>query len=202
MGRKNNYTARLCNPGVWLLKHAWLDHANDQRLHANAEAWRRNKDKLRQSWEAFMEAILSPAAWTALCLLLECQHDLRWLWIKPGGYFFTKAGNRRKVIRQKLIPRIITVTLRDRLVNAERIYCEALKSEIFTRDAIEIATLVLAGSITGSDEFLASTPSIKRSQLRKRKRKFRLWAPSRTSSLRYLCSVGFLKQPRDRDPRM
>jgi hypothetical protein len=152
-----------------------------------------------------MKSILCPSpdvvspAWTALQLLLERQHDLRWLWIKPGGYFFTKAGNRRKVIRTKLIPRIITVTLRDRLAHAERIYYESLKSGIFGYGAIEVATLALAGCITG-------TPPVKRRSLRKQyeqhKRRFRLWPPTRTNSLRYLCRIGFLQQPRDSDPRI
>jgi len=100
-------------------------------------------------------------------------------------------------MRTKLIPRIVTVTLRDRLVHAEDIYYESLKVEVFGASAITVVTLALAGSITGS------MPSVKRKPLRKRrKRRFRLWAPSRSSSLRYLCRTGLLQQPRDDDPQI
>jgi len=207
--RRRRYAQRLRTPAPWLFREAWADHARDRRLYAEgqcresnyAEAWRRNKEKLRRSWEAFMQSILSPTAWAALRLLLERQHDLRWLWVKPGSYFFTKPGNPRKFRKDSLIPRI-TVTQRDRLKEAEHIYNGALESEVFGYDAIEVATLALAGNITGGEQFMASTASIRRNPLRKRKeRRLRLWVPSRGSSLRYLCRIGFLQQPREEGPR-
>jgi len=190
---------RLRTPGPWLFRQAWSGYAEVKRLHPGAEAWRRSGEGLRGAWEAFMQSILSPTAWTALCLLLERQYDLRWLWIKPGGYFYTKAGNRRKVIRKKLVPRIITVTLRDRLAHAEHIYYESLKSEVFDSNAVVVMTLALAGSITGG-KFSAATAHIKREPLRQRRKRWRLWLPSRTSSLRYLRDIGFLQQSDDDGP--
>lgn len=194
---------RLRAPSLYLFREAWKGHTDVKRRlsdaeawRPNAEAWRRNGETLRQTWEMYMHAILSPAAWLSLSLLLERRHDLRWLWIKPGGYFFTKAGNRRKVIREKLRPRGITVNLRDRLTDAERIYHEALESEVFGPNAIMVMTLALAGFIT-SDRFSADVAHVRREQMRQRRKRWRLWPPSRTSSLRYLKHIGFLQQPDD-----
>lgn len=189
---------------AWLFQETWHnDYAKARHQTGSAEAWRRNKDKLHQTWEAYMHSVLSPTTWLSLLLLLERRKDVRWLWLKPGGYLYTKAKNRRKKMRESLRPKRRTVNLSDRLARAEQVYHEALEQEGERfENSLVIVTLFLAGSLTHGGTQSVRVPSIRRNPLNRRRKRYQLWSPSITSSLRHLCRLGFLQQPRDEGPRV
>ena len=188
---------------AWLFRQAWCtDYANDRHKVGSGEAWRRNKDKLHQAWEAYMHSVLSPT-WLSLLLLLERYRDRQRAWLEPGGYFFTKARNRRKKIRESLRPKKRAVNVEDQLTHAEHIYREALQQEGERfENTLVIVTLFLAGSITPGGTQPAHVPSIARHPYKRRRKRWRLWNHSITDSLRYLHRIGFLQQPREDGPRL
>lgn len=189
---------------AWLFQEAWCtDYAKDRATAGTIEAWRRNKNTLRGAWEAYMYSVLTPITWLALRILLGRQRALRWEWIKPGGYFYTRANNPRKKMRESLRPKRRPVNADDDLNDAEVTYRDAIaqESEGF-QNTLAMATLFLAGSITCGDTQPARVPSIKYNPFRRRRKRFRLWSPSITSSLRHLCKIGFLQQPRDEGPSL
>jgi len=193
---------RFNTSAAWLFRQAWcIDYAQDRYKVGSDEAWRRNKDKLHQAWEAYMHSVLSPTAWLSLLLLLERYRDRQRAWLEPGGYFFTKARNRRKKIRESLRPKKRAVNVEDQLTHAEHIYHEALQQEGEQfGNTLTVVTLFLAGSITSQDNTPAHVPSIERHPYKRRRKRWRLWNPSITDNLRYLRQIGFLQQPGEDGP--
>lgn len=196
---------RFNTAAAWLFREAWRhDYAKTKHKVGTTKAWRQHEDILHEAWKAYMYSVLSTTTWLALRMLLERRRDIRWLWVKPGGYFFTRAGNLRKRKRESLRPKKHAVNLDDRLMEIEQIYREALKEEGSEfENTLTVVTLFLAGSITQGGTEPAHVPSIRRSPLkRRRKRRWQLWSPSITNSLRYLCRIGFLQQPSDKWPKL
>lgn len=193
---------RFNTSAAWLFKEAWcVDYAKAKRQTGSVKAWRQHEAKLHGAWQAYMYSVLSTTTWLALRMLLERQHDIRWLWVKPGGYFFTRAGNPRKRKRESLRPKRHIVNLDDRLVEMGQIYHEALEEEgPEFKNTLAIVTLFLAGSITRGGTEAAHVPSIERRPYKRRRKRRRLWSPTITSSLRYLRRIGFLHQPRENEP--
>jgi len=193
---------RFNTSAAWLFRQAWCtDYAQDRHKVGSGEAWRRNKDKLHRAWEAYMHSVLSPTTWLALSLLLERYGDRQRAWLEPGGYFFTKARNRRKKIRESLRPKRRAVNVEDRLTHAGHIYREALSQEGERfENTLTIVTLLLAGSITSQDSTPAHVPSVERHPYKRRRKHWRLWNHSTTSNLRYLQQIGFLQRPREDGP--
>jgi len=197
----------LHNPGTAILREAWRSYQPNRpryeehtlvRGHPLVEAWQQHGKTLRDAWELFMSQVLSPTAWAALRLMLERWADLRWLWIRPGGYFYTKAGNRRKVRREKLRPRI-TVTMRDKVAHAEALYRDAVGAD---GEALAVAALALSGAIcTGSafedEQAPVQIRHTKLSLVRKRRRLWP-WPRSVRARLRALSRVGLLSRPNER----
>lgn len=166
------------------------------------EAWRRHGETLRATWESLMQSVLSPPGWLALRLLLERQYELRWLWIRPGGFLFTRANNPRKVKRDKLRPQI-TTTVRDKITDAEQMYVVAqeLEGDGFT-SALQIATLALAGTIQGGEAFASErTVSIRHTNPVHLKRREDWWPWPRTvrRRLRALRRAGLLEVLGDKE---
>jgi len=197
----------LRNPGTAILREAWKAYRPNRPRYEDrtlicglptAEAWRRHGESLRDAWELFMSQTLSSVAWTALRLLLERQAELRWLWIRPGGYFYTKAKNRRKIQREKLRPRV-TVTVRDRIALAETLYRDAIGDD---REALTVAVLALSGAICDGTAFEGDEAPVRirhtRLNLVEKPRRFWPWPRTVRARLRMMHKSGLLSQPDER----
>jgi len=204
---ERNSLMNLHNPGAAILHEAWKAYRPDRPRYEGdalvhgrpvAEVWKQHGKGLRDAWELFVSQTLDSVAWAALRLLLERQTDLRWLWLRPGGYFYTKANNRRKVIREKLRPRV-TVTVRDQITRAEALYRDATGDD---GEALMVATLALSGAICDGSAFEGDEAPVRIRHTKPRPvgrpRRFWPWPRSVRSRLRTLCEGGLLSQPDER----
>jgi len=132
-----------------MFRLAWSQYHRDKARPL--DTWWLHQEIILHAWRCFLQAVLAPVTWQALQLYLERWADLRLTWVKPGGYFFTRASNRRKRLREKLRPRH-TVTLTDGVERARELYLEVLAGEGCTDDLLMV-TLVLGGSIYGGRVF-------------------------------------------------
>lgn len=183
-----------------MFRLAWRGYREDKATPP--DAWKRHQETILHSWRCFMQAVLAPVTWQALQLYLERWSDLRLTWTKPGGYFFTRAGNRRKRIREELRPKH-TVTLTDGVGQARRLYLETLEGEGCTDDLLMV-TLVLAGAIYDGRAFDGRTAKIKHKPAKLVVPEVNRWPWPRTvrKRLRALRRQGLLTQPDWREVRM
>jgi len=208
--------------GAHMFRLAWRQYHQDKTWAT--EAWQRHQETILHSWRCFMQAVLAPVTWQALQLYLERWADLRLTWTKPGGYFFTRTGNRRKRIREQLRP-CHTVTVIDKLEAARMLSLEALEAEGYKqphwwidsthhqqwiknredcRDDLQIITLVLCGTIY-------SGRGLKKCAVKMKSRPARFifpeahpwpWPRSVAQRLRRLRRQGLLTQPDWREVRL
>lgn len=185
--------SRFLQPAAFVYAAAWREF-HDDKAETAAERWRRRGTTIEQAWLKFMQAVLCPASRLLLALFVERLSDRREAWIKPGGYFYTRAGNKRKRLREKLRPRF-TVTADDKLAQAQEVFHEslALHGEGFERRLLMVF-LAMSGAITGGK------PGDRRMSARRRpkvyKKRFRLWTRSVYTRLRALEKDGVLQRPR------
>lgn len=156
----SSIVSRLRTPAAFLFRKAWLEYArcsarNDGRK-STTEIWRSDGEALFPAWQELMRTVLPVSAWMLLCLVLERQTEMRNRWLRYGGCFYTKHGNRRRgdedyVARmfKKFRPRL-TVDEQDRVEKARRLYAESLRrNKLFQDSDLLVAVLVLSGYITG-----------------------------------------------------
>ncbi len=183
-----------------MFRLAWRGYHKDKAQPT--EAWQRHQETILHAWRCFMRAVLAPVTWGALQLYLERWSDLRLTWIKPGGYFFTRASNRRKRIKEALRPKH-TVTLTDGVERARALYLKALKGEGRT-DGLLMATLVLSGAIYDEGAFDGRPVKIKHKPARLAIPEVNRWPWPRSvrKRLRALRRTGLLTQPDWREVRL
>lgn len=183
-----------------MFRLAWRQYRQDKARPL--DTWWLHQETILHAWRCFMQAVLAPVTWGALQLYLERWADLRLTWIRPGGYFFTRASNRRKRIVEKLRPRH-TVTLTDGVERARALYLEALEGE-GCADVLPMAVLVLSGAIY-------SGRRLKRRTAKGRHKPARVaipeanrwpWPRSVNKRLRALRRTGLLTQPDWREVRL
>ncbi len=185
-------TTRFHSGAAIMFRDAWREYKASK--HSPAERWRTGSEALLHSWRVFMKAVLTPIAWQALQLY-------RLTWIKPGGYFFTRAGNRRKRIKEKLRPHH-TVTMMDGVERARQMYLEALAQDGYTDDLLSVM-LVLSGMIYDGRTLLNGAPKRARHPVKSIKPGLKRWPWPRSVStrLRALRRDGILTQPDWREAR-
>ena len=203
-------------------RETWREYK--ARKQPPAERWRIGSETLLHSWHVFMKKVLSPVTWLALQLYLERWNDLRLTWTKPGGYFFTRANNRRKRIREELRPRH-TVTLLDSVERARKLYQDAMEEEGYYQmywqdnppgyqarnedcdqwqNGLLVATLILSGAIYGGGAFDGRTVRIKHKPAKLVIPEVNHWPWPRSVNkrLRALRRSGLLTQPDWREVRL
>jgi len=193
-------TTRFHVSAAHMFRLAWRQYYRDRARPL--DAWWVHQETILHSWRVFMQQVLAPVTWQALQLYLERWTDLRLMWTKPGGYFFTRAGNRRKRRVEKLRPRH-TVTTMDGVQRARGLYLQALAGEGCTDDLM-MATLVLSGAICGDRAFDGRTVKMKHRPAKLVVPVVNRWPWPRTvrKRLRVLRREGILTQPDWREVRL
>ena len=183
-----------------MFRLAWREYRRDKAR--SLDTWWLHQETILHAWRCFMQTVLAPVTWQALRLYLERWSDLGLMWTKPGGYFFTRAGNRRKRLREKLRPKH-TVTLLDGVERARELYLESLTTEGCTDDLLMV-TLVLSGAIYDGGAFDGRTAKIKHepAQLAVPEVNRWPWPRSVNKRLRALRRSGLLTQPDWREVRL
>lgn len=138
-----------------------------------------------------MESVLSKTSWVALKLLLERRRDVRKLWMETPWTFFSVSGYRGPIEKP-----IITVTMRDRVKEAEILYEEALNEDTPNLcNDVSVAILALAGYIVGGVPMIGDTRRVKRTSTRLRRANVStplLWDKSVKERLRGAMVLGWL----------